>query len=71
MFEGRVLPLGLLPDDDAVDVVVPALHVGQRLHVYHVRVQVQRVAQLHVQGLELTRVREVGCSQDTLIIQTL
>lgn len=51
VFQRRVLSFSLLPYDDAVDVVVPTLDVWQRLHVDHVRVQIQSVAQLHVEGL--------------------
>ena len=48
VLEARVEVLGVLADDDEVDVVVPALHPGQRLDRAHVRVEVEGLAQGHV-----------------------
>lgn len=71
MLQCRVLSFGLLSDDDAVYILVPGLDIRQRFYVDHVGIQVQGIAKLHVQGLELSCVGEVGGCQDSLELEVV
>lgn len=66
VFEGRVFTFGLFANDDSVDVLMASANSGQADNVNNVSVQVELVAQLHVECLELASAAEIGSRQDSL-----
>lgn len=66
VFKRRVFALGLFADDDGVDSLMARLDAGKTGDMHHVRIQIQLVAELHVECLQLAGATEVGRRQDSL-----
>ena len=53
-----------LPNDNKINIIVPALHPLHTLHLDHVSIQVQLITELDVKGLTFIRVGR--CLQNSL-----
>lgn len=66
VLEGRVFSLGLFTNDDSVDILMASVDSRQAGNVDNVGVQVELIAQLHVECLELSSAAEIRSRQDSL-----